>query len=92
MIKIRKQSIIVLSIFFVCALKYYLINILNVIPQYGSTSRLISWLVILPLTIIGIILSIIVIIEALKNIKERFLYLIIIMPFILYFIYFFIWK
>jgi hypothetical protein len=92
MIKIKNQSIIVLTIFLVCTLKYYLISILNVIPQYGSSSRLISWLVVLPLTLIGIILSISVIIGSLKNIKERFVYLIIIMPFILYFVYFFIWM
>ena len=92
MIKIKNQSIIVLTILLVCTLKDYLINILNDIPQYGSSSRLISWLVVLPLTLIGIILSISVIIGSLKNIKERFVYLIIIMPFILYFVYFFIWM
>ncbi len=89
--KIKYQSMIVLAIFLICILKYYLINIVEIIPVYGKGNRQISWLVILPLTIIGLILSINVIFNTIKNFRENFLYLVLVIPFILYFVYFFIW-
>jgi hypothetical protein len=89
--RIKLQSIIVFVIFLICILSYYLINIIGVIPVYGKENRLISWLIILPLTIIGLILSINVIFNTIKNFRENFLYLVLVIPFLLYFVYFFIW-
>ncbi len=90
-IKIKIQSIVVFVIFLICTLRYYLINVFDLLPIYGKGNKLISWLIILPLTIIGLILSINVIFNTIKNFRENFLYLVLVIPFLLYFVYFFIW-
>lgn len=89
--KIRKQSLIVLLIFFICILKYYFVNILAVVPIYGSGNRLLSWIFILPITIVGLLICFNIIFKSIKDIKNNYIDLIIILPFIIYFLYIFIY-
>lgn len=83
---------ITILIFFICILKYYLINILEVVSNYGDIHRLISWVLILPLTIIGFLISLFIIFKSLRNLKENFLSFLMALPMIFYVFYFFVYK
>ena len=85
------RPIVSLSIFTICILKYFLINILELVPKYGDINRVISWVFIFPLTIVGLIISMIILIKSIKNLKSKWLDILLILPMILYVYYIFIY-
>jgi hypothetical protein len=85
-------SIASLSIFLVCFLKYILVNWFDVIPIYGASNRLVSWMFFLPLSIVGLLMSIWMIFKfrnALTR-KNGVINLLFCLPMILYWIIFMI--
>lgn len=79
-------------IFTFCISKYLLIYIFEIIPKYGDLNRLISWLFILPLTIIGFLISVIILFKSHKEIKTNYINILLVLPMIFYVLYFFIFK
>jgi hypothetical protein len=55
---VEKKSIFSFVVFLLCILKYYLINVRELFPQYGLENRMISWLIVLPFSIIATWVSI----------------------------------
>jgi hypothetical protein len=55
---IEKKSIFSFVVFLLCILKYYLINVRELFPKYGPENRMISWLIVLPFSMIAIWVSI----------------------------------
>jgi hypothetical protein len=90
-ISLKSIAIVSFSIFIINILKYYLINIEKLINPYGADNRLISFIM-LPIIGIGIILSIIVLVKGTKSIKANILNMILSLPLIIFFIYFFFLK
>lgn len=90
--KMKKKPLIVFLIFIVALIKYILINHLELIHPYGKLSGLISWCIILPLFIWGSYLVIIVLKNVLTNKKMNIIDILLILPFILFFTYFFLIK
>jgi hypothetical protein len=87
------KAIIPLIVFLVCMAKYYLFNVLQVYPLYGPQNRTASWLIILPLTLIGLYFTILNCISFFKNrSKENVILFLLSLPFIVYFVYFFFLK
>lgn len=62
--KIRHKAILSFVIFLIVIVKDVLVSYLELIPERSKANRTISWFVILPLAIVGVILSIQVIKEA----------------------------
>jgi cation transport ATPase len=69
---VELKSIAALVIFFLCMLKYLLVNKLEVLAKYSPTNGFISWVIILPLTIIGFFLSLIIIKKYWSSFKSTF--------------------
>ncbi|AYZ12428.1 hypothetical protein EGY05_11050 [Chryseobacterium arthrosphaerae] len=90
-INLKLLAIISFSIFIINILKYYLINIEKLLSPYGADNRLISFIM-LPIIGIGIILSIIVLIKGVKSFKTNALNMILSLPLIIFFVYFFFLK
>ena len=90
--KSRKKAVITFLIFIVCIAKYILVNLFEVIPRYGSTSRNITWFIIVPALIIGLILSISVIREDFKLKRKNWINLILSLPILIFIFYFFVIK
>ena len=88
--KIRTQSIITFVIFIIILIKHYLFNILQVFPPYGKENRLVSWVFILPLIIIGTILFINVTIQTFKSFKKNIIKLYLTLPFVILVFYLFL--
>ena len=90
--KISVNSIISFFIFFICMLKHYFINILELVPKYGNINRMIGFLLILPLTIFGFVISAVVIFNNFKRLKSdfRIIEIILILPLLFFIYYFFI--
>ena len=88
---VDKKSIISLVIFLICILKYYLFNIIEIYPKYGNINRLVSWVLIMPLILTGLILSLKVIFNTFKNndVKANILNIILVFPLLLFILYFF---
>ena len=88
---IDKKSIISFVIFLFCILKYYFFNVIELYPKYGNVNRFVSWIVIMPLILIGLILSLKVIINTYKSneSKANILNIILVLPLLLFIIYFF---
>lgn len=87
-INTRILAIISFSIFLINILKYYFINILHLLYPYSSENRLFSYLM-LPIIVLGLIFSIIAIFIGIKSIRKNLLNIILSIPLILFFIYFF---
>ena len=85
------RPIVSFSIFTICILKYFLINILELVPKYGDINRIISWVFFLPLTIVGFIISMIILIKSIKKLKSKWLDILLILRMIFYVYYFFIY-
>ena len=64
--QVNKNAIISFIIFIIVVLKDILVSFLEIIPERSPANRLISWLFILPLIIIGAVLSV-------KIIRESYL-------------------
>ena len=81
---------IVLTAFIIILAKDIFINELTLINPYTPTNRIISWFIILPLTFLGTILSVrvLMLLPASMKGKLRSLDLYLILPFILYIGYF----
>lgn len=58
---VKRIALLSFICFFIVILKIFLINALQLVPVYSSASRRISWLGILPITIIGVVSSVFVI-------------------------------
>lgn len=56
--RIAIPAILSISIFMVVVLKFILVNKMEFVPMYGPEHTFISWILLLPLTIIGFILSV----------------------------------
>jgi len=63
---INKKAFISFVIFIIILVKDLLVSVLQVIPERGPTNRLISWFFIIPIMIIGTVLSI-------QIIREKYL-------------------
>ncbi len=89
---IELSSIGSIIIFLVCMIKLVLINWFELLPIYGSTNRFISWFILLPLILIGVVLSIRVIKNYLPVSEKAFksYNVILIIPLLLYSSYLFI--
>jgi len=90
--KNRKKAVISFIIFIICLTKYVLVNLYEVIPRYGSTSRDITWFIILPAVIIGLILSISVISENFKSNRKNLINILLVLPMLFFIFYFFVIK
>ena len=90
MSKRRVIAAIVLIVFLVILAKDIFINELKYINPYTPTNRIISWFIILPLTLIGTILSVKVLTLLPASIKAKLvsLDLYLVLPFLLYIGYF----
>ena len=82
-----------LFVFIILISKDILVSCLHLIPERSPTNRLISWVVILPLSIVGIILSIRVIRYYLRHWLDKRtipidLTLLLLLPFLLYILYY----
>lgn len=88
---IDKNAIISFIIFIICILKYYFFNIIEIYPKYGNVNRLVSWILIMPLILIGFILSLKVIFNAFKSndLKIRILNILLVLPLLFCIVYFF---
>lgn len=91
-INTRKKAIISFLIFAASIIKYVLVNVMEVIPPYGSMNRSISWTIMLPLMIIGIVLSILVISGNIRSRKVNLIDIALSLPILLFTIYFFLIK
>jgi cation transport ATPase len=69
--KINKKAFISSVTFIIILVKDILVSGLQVIPERGLTNRLISWFFIIPIMIIGTVLSIQVIREKYLQIKSK---------------------
>lgn len=81
-------SIVSFVIFLIGILKYYLINIREIIHPYSPLNRTISWMI-FPFVIMGILISLFVIFKEIKSTKASFVNILLSIPLIVYFIYFF---
>lgn len=90
--KLRNKSILSFTLFLLCVTKYYLINYLQLIPVYGKSNRIISWLIIVPIMIIGSYLSVQVLYHSKKTIKKYLLDIILVLPMLFLIFYFFVLK
>ena len=89
MSKTRKKAILVFMFFIVCLLKYYLFNVIEIFPLYGRENGLISWLVIVPVILTGCYLALNVIFSyLLKRHNARFIDLLLVLPILIFIIYF----
>ncbi len=91
--KINDKLLSILSfvIFLINMIKYYLINVEQLIYSYSPQNGLMS-LILFPIIIIGLIFSLIVIVKNIFYNKRSILNVILSMPLIIFFIYFFFIK
>jgi hypothetical protein len=89
-INLKYFAVASFSIFIINMFKYYLINIKNLLSPYGSENRLIS-LIMLPIIGIGMCMSIFVLFKTFKS-KINLINIVLSIPLIIFFIYFFFIK
>lgn len=90
---LSKKAVISFILFLIILIKDILVSYLELIPHRSSINRLLSWFIILPLTIIGITLSVQVIVGSFlqwKNANRRLINtnFILSTPILLYVLYF----
>ena len=93
-IQLNKKALASCSIFIIVIIKDVLVSYFKIIPERGVTNRLVSWFFILPLIIIGGVLSLQVIRENYLQNKNRGealfnINFIFSLPALIYFLYFF---
>ena len=88
---IKQKSVIVFLIFIVVLIKYILFNYLEIFHPYGKLNGLISWFVVLPLFILGSYIVVMVLRDNLTT-KKSIIDIMLVIPFILFFVYFFMIK
>lgn len=86
--KIDKKAIISFSISILCLIKYYIFNVYHFYSPNGSLNRLVSWTIIIPLIIIGLLCSIKILKKSLNNITVNVINIVLSLPIILILIYF----
>jgi hypothetical protein len=69
--RVNKKAVISFIIFIIAILKDILVSGLKIIPERGILNRSISWYFILPIIIVGTILSVIMIAENYKKKKNE---------------------
>lgn len=91
--KINDKLLAIVSfvIFFINIIKYYLINIEQIIRPYSPTNRLVSYIM-LPIIFIGIVLSFIVLFKNIFYEKKSLINILLSLPLIWFVIYFFFIK
>jgi len=87
----RLFSILSFVIFLINTIKYYLINLEQIIYPYSSTNRLISF-VMLPIIFVGVILSFITLMKNIFSGHRNIINILLSLPLVLFVIYFFFVK
>lgn len=87
----RILSVASFGIFLIGVLKYYLINIQEIVYPYSPLNRTISWLM-FPFIITGVLISIFVIYKEMRLKEISSINILLSLPLIVYFIYFFFLK
>lgn len=89
---LRRKSQLSFVIFVICLLKWVLVNVQGAIPVYGSMNRIISWIVFLPLIMVGLFFSLKVIFLSIKAQRHegRITNLLLVSPLIFFIIFFFL--
>ncbi len=93
--KLKYKSIFSFVIFLLVLLKDFIVSYLDLIPERSRTNRTISWFIILPLVVVGVVFSLQVIKEiylAKSSKKDRFLDLTfyLSLPMLIMILYFFV--
>lgn len=88
---VKEKSFSVFLIFIVVLVKYILFNYLEIFHPYGKLNGLISWAIVLPLFILGSYLVVMVLRDNLTT-KKSIIDIVLVIPFILFFVYFFLIK
>lgn len=90
-ISLRSLSIISFVIFLANVIKYFLINVYQLIHPYSSMNRLVSYIM-LPIIFIGLLFSIIVLFKNIFYSKRNIINIFLSIPLIVFVIYFFFIK
>ncbi len=87
--KIETKSILSFCIFLMTVIRYYFTFELKIIPLVGPISRVIGWLIFLPLNLVGLAMSIIIIVSHFRYFLKRKLSinLILVAPMLFYGLY-----
>lgn len=90
-LNIKILAVLSFIIFLLNFLTFIFIDVLKLLSHYGSFNKIISFYVLFPLNIIGILISFIVIIMNTIN-KGKFIYTLLSIPLLLLLFYFFFLK
>lgn len=82
--KIDKKALFSFIIFITCILKYYLFNVIQIYPIYGNINGLVSWLIILPLLLIGLFFSFKIIFKSVIDFRNNIGNLLLSIPLIVF--------